>query len=35
MCLPWVEVRSVGLLAMGAVVLHLNEIYLSLYCHVQ
>ena len=30
-----VEIRSVGLLAMGAVTLHLSEIYLSLYRHVQ
>ena len=30
-----VEIRSVGLLAMGAVALHLSEIYLSLYRHVQ
>ena len=30
-----VEVRSVGLLTMGTVTLHLSEIYLSLYRHVQ
>ena len=30
-----VEIRPVGLLAMGAVTLHLSEIYLSLYRHVQ
>ncbi|SDY22038.1 hypothetical protein SAMN05444400_1551, partial [Bacteroides faecis MAJ27] len=29
-----VEVRSVGLLTMGTVTLHLSEIYLSLYRHV-
>ena len=30
-----VEIRSVGRLAMDAVTLHLSEIYLSLYRHVQ
>lgn len=30
-----VEIRPVGLLAMSAVTLHLSEIYLSLYRHVQ
>ena len=30
-----VEIRSVGLLAIGAVTLLLSEIYLSLYRHVQ
>ena len=30
-----VEVRSVGLLTLGAVTLHLSEIYVSLYRHVQ
>ena len=30
-----VEIRSVGLLAIGAVTLLLSEIYLSLYHHLQ